>query len=145
MNRVLILLIFSIGSGCVNSETRFERVDQGQPVVLPMKLDSVSGLREGETVKARIVFRDGAETAEIRITVKLGPPPEFTSGTYQTSMGGSSDRHDVECRSLSFLGGQNAMPSVGGIFLLKDSQQRTIYRVTMPATPIQRQTNELIP
>jgi hypothetical protein len=42
----------------------------------------------------------------------------------------------VVCDSLSFLGGQTALPSVGGVFRLTDAKGGTLYRVTMPPTQI---------
>jgi hypothetical protein len=40
----------------------------------------------------------------------------------------------VECPSLTFLGGQTALPNVGGVFILKDEKNRPVYRVRIPAT-----------
>ena len=40
----------------------------------------------------------------------------------------------VECPSLIFQGGQTALPTVGGVFILKDERNRPLYRVRIPAT-----------
>lgn len=141
MYRLFVFLLLMTGAACVKSETRFERLDQGQAKALPLKLVSVSGVRDGENVRAVIRFQDGQDSAVLMIATKLGPPPQFMAGNYQALMGGRTDAGIVECPSLAFLGGQNSMPSVGGVFILKDAQTRPLYRITMPATVIQRQVD----
>jgi len=53
-------------------------------------------------------------------------------------MGGQTTAGGVECTSLTYLGGQADQPSVGGVFILKDRQNRPVYRVRIPATPMAR-------
>jgi hypothetical protein len=40
----------------------------------------------------------------------------------------------VECPSLTFQGGQTALPNVGGVFVLKDRMNQPVYRIRVPAT-----------
>ena len=141
MNRVWILLLCLGASACVKSNSAFEELRDGGAVTIPMKLTAVSGTRDGEIVKATIEFREGADSTALAIVVALGPPPQFISGTYRSNIGGRAGAGIVESQSLSFLGGQNALPSVGGTFILKDSGNRPVYRATLPPTPIQRQVN----
>jgi len=68
------------------------------------------------------------------LQVRLGPPIIFVSGSYRADFGGYRSEGPVICDSLSFLGGQTALPSVGGVFRLQDSAGHTIYRVSLPAT-----------
>jgi len=67
------------------------------------------------------------------INMYLRPPAEFQSGTYAASIEGRNITGAVECPSLAFQGGQTARPAVGGVFVLKDEQNRPIYRITIPA------------
>ena len=67
--------------------------------------------------------------------VYLRPPAEFQSGTYQATVGGKTTSGNVECPSLTFQGGQTALPAVGGVFILKDGD-RPLYRVRIPATTL---------
>lgn len=140
MSRAWILLFCLLASACVKSNSAFEELREGSAVTLPLKLTSVSGTRDGEIVRATIEFREGGDFAAIAIVVKLGPPPQFISGTYRATIGGRSSMGIVETPSLSFLGGQNALPSVGGIFVLK-TVGGPAFRATLPPTPIQRQLN----
>lgn len=133
-----LLLLFVIIAGCVNTEYQFERVEGERPVSLPLKFDSLYGVRDGESVKAEARFTDGHDSANVNIALNLGPPVQFTSGAYLANIGGRNTEGTVVCESLTFLGGQASVPSVGGIFALKDASGRTVYRVTMPPTPIKR-------
>jgi len=119
---------------CTNTDYRFERIDGDQSGALPLKLAGFYGLRDGATVKAEANFVDGNDTVVMNIVLFLRPPAEFQSGTYQASIGGKMTSGDVECPSLTFQGGQTALPNVGGLFILKDADNRPLYRVRIPAT-----------
>lgn len=94
-------------------------------------------MRDGEFVRAVPVFKDGMDVIRLDLHVRLGPPIAFVMGTYNARIGNRTTEGPVVGDSLSFLGGQNALPSVGGIFRLQDnSTGRTIFRITMPPTPI---------
>ena len=119
-------------------EYRFERIDGPQPSTLPFKLDGIRGVRDGAAVNAEAHFTDGADFITMKITLQLVPPPEFRSGTYEATIGGKTTAGPVDCTSLSYFGGQADQPSVGGVFVLKDGQNRPVYRVRIPATPMAR-------
>jgi hypothetical protein len=104
--------------------------------VLPLKFDGIYGVRDGASVTAEARFVDGADRVTMNIKLFLRPPAEFTSGTYQAMIGGKMTAGAVECPSLTFQGGQEALPTVGGLFLLKDDQNRTVYQVRIPATTL---------
>jgi hypothetical protein len=138
MSRVLVFFIVVVVFGCANAEYRFERVDVDPPLSLPLKFDGLYGVRDGAMVKAEGRFVDGNDSVMMNIVVFLRPPAEFQSGTYQATIGGTMHSGSVECPSLSFQGGQTALPSVGGIFVLKDESNRPLYRVRIPATTLKR-------
>jgi len=138
MRRLFMASLLIILTSCVNSEYRFERIEGGQATSLPLNFDSLYGLRDGDSVKAETRFNDGQDSAQVNINVRLGPPVQFASGSYRANIQGRSTEGPVSCDSLSFLGGQAAVPSVGGIFVLKDSAGHSLYRITMPSTPMKR-------
>ena len=74
----------------------------------------------------------------MNVDLYLRPPAEFRSGTYQAMIGGKVTSGVVECPSLTFQGGQTALPTVGGVFILKDERNRPLYRVRIPATMLVR-------
>ena len=124
--------------GCANTEYRFERIDGVPHIAMPFKFDGIHGVRDGASVNAEARFTNGADFLTMDITLQLVPPPEFRAGIYQATIGGKTSAGRVECTSLMYLGGQAAPPSVGGVFILKDEQNRPLYRVRIPATTLTR-------
>ncbi|PYS13135.1 MAG: hypothetical protein DMG15_12070, partial [Acidobacteria bacterium] len=124
--------------GCAENEYRFERIDGPQVITLPFKLDGIHGVRDGASVNAEARFTDGADVLTMNIALYLVPPPEFRTGRYEGTIGGKTIAGEVECPSITFFGGQADQPSVGGVFILKDEQNRPLYRVRIPATPMTR-------
>ena len=138
MKRSLLLLTLIIVFGCSKAEYRFERIDGDQPVALPLKFEGLYGIRDGAQVKAEGHFADGNDSVTMNVVLFLRPPAEFQSGAYQAMIGGKKMAGSVECPSLTFQGGQTTLPTVGGVFVLKDEQNRPLYRVTIPAMQLQR-------
>jgi hypothetical protein len=120
-------------AGCANSDYRFERIEGGTSVSIPLKFDSLYGARDGETVTAEARFSDASDSAQMNLLLHLGPPAEFVSGTYRITLNGKTTEGIVECQSLDYQGGQGSVPSMGGRFVLGSS-----YGVTFPSTPIKR-------
>ena len=143
MTRLSLVLPVASIVGCANTEYRFERIDGEHPIILPFKLDGVYGVRDGASVNAEARFTDGADVLTMNIAVRLVPPAEFRSGTYRATIGGKTTAGRVECTSLMYLGlgGPADQPSVGGVFILKDEQNRSIYRVRIPATTMTRRSS----
>ena len=127
-----------MNSGCANKEARVERIDGGQAIPLSLKLESMSGTRDGESVTAAPLFSNGVDSVRMDLDLRLGPPITFVSGSYRADVGGHTSEGPVICDSLSFQGGQTALPSVGGLFRLQDSDGHTVYRVSLPSTQIFR-------
>jgi hypothetical protein len=137
--RILIVLFGAMLSACSNNEYRVERIDGGQSVHLSLKFESMFGMRDGDAVAAAPVFTNGMDAIRLDLHVRLGPPIAFVSGSFKATVENQTVEGPVVCDSLSFLGGQNALPSVGGLFRLQDNATgRTVYRVSMPPTPITR-------
>jgi len=128
MSRVFVLFALVFAVSCARE----------QAPTLPLKFDGIFGLRDGATVNAEARFVDGADRVTMNIKLYLRPPAEFSSGTYQAMIGGKMTTGNVECPSLTFQGGQEALPTIGGLFLLKDDQNRTVYQVRIPATKLVR-------
>ena len=139
MTRIVVVLALLSLMGCANDEYRFDRIDGPQAATLPFKLDGIRGVRDGASVNAEARFTDGADVLTMNIALQLVPPPEFRSGRYEGTIGGNPIAGQVECPSITFFGGQSDQPSVGGIFILKDEQNRPVYRIRIPATPMGRQ------
>jgi len=130
---IISVALFLIAFGCANSEFRFEKIEDGKTIPMPLKLASLNGTRDGDKVTAEARFSSGGDNAQMNVRLRLVPPAEFVSGTYRMTVGGQTIEGIVECLSLDYQGGQNSVPSMGGRFILKPD-----YRVTFPSTPIKR-------
>jgi len=138
MSRLPLLFVLLFTAGCANTEYRFERIDGLPPSTMPFKFAGIRGVRDGASVNAEARFADGTDFITMNIRLHLVPPPEFRFGIYEATIGGKTTTGPVECTSLTYLGGQADQPSVGGVFILKDEQNRPLYRVRIPATPMAR-------
>src|SRR5712692_2376896 len=133
MTRIPLLLALLSILGCVNNEYRFEHIDGTQITTLPFKFDGIRGVRDGASVNAEARFTDGADFLTMNINLYLVPPPEFRAGRYEGTVGGKMIVGQVECPSITYFGGQADQPSIGGVFILKDEQNRPVYRLRLPA------------
>jgi len=136
MRDFLLLFALMCVPGCMNTQNRFERIAGDKYMALPLKFEGLYGLRDGALVKAEADFADGNDMVAMNMTLFLRPPAEFQSGTYRAVVGGMINSGTVECPSLSFQGGQTALPTVGGVFILKDENNRPLYRVRIAPTTL---------
>src|SRR5262245_16525364 len=140
MSRIYFVFIFALTLGCANTEYRFEQIDRDPPAVLPLQFAGLYGIRDGSSVKAQAEFVNGEDSVVMDIALYLRPPVEFQSGTYKGTIGGKVVSGSVDCPSLTFQGGQTALPTVGGLFILKTEDGRPLYRVRIPATMLTRRS-----
>jgi hypothetical protein len=91
---MLVFLLLILLAGCANSDYRFER-STGEAI--PLKLDSLIGMRDGETVTAEARFSNGGDSAQMNVRLFLRPPAEFVSGTYRMTLNGKTTEGEVEC------------------------------------------------
>jgi len=134
----LLTVLLASASDCSRSQFQFERIDGNSSKEVPLKLTGLQGARDGATVHVQASFADGKDTGQMALVLELNPTAECRSGTHRVEIAGQTTEGSVECSSVSFLGGQNAPPSVGGVFILKDAQSRPVYRVRIPTTPMSR-------
>lgn len=135
---LLLLCLLMTGWGCAAQEYRFERLDGEDGIPVPLELVAFEGLRDGAAVQVEALFNHENDSAKMNLLLHLTPAAECKSAHYQLTFDGQTTEGPVECSSLSFLGGQNAQPSVGGVFLLKDRENRPAYRVTIPTRVLSR-------
>jgi hypothetical protein len=138
MNRILSVVLLLSLSGCAGGEYRFERIDGSELTPLPLKFDGFYGVRDGATVKAEGRFLNGNDSVTMDVIVYLRPPAEFQSGTYRAVIAGKMNAGNVECPSLIFQGGQTALPTMGGTFILKGENNEPLYRIRIPSTQLRR-------
>ena len=116
-----------------NLKTFWEEMGKGQTLIAEFT-DEISTA----TVNAEARFSAGSDFLTMKITLYLVPPPEFRSGTYEGNVGGKPVAGETDASSVMYFGGQADQPSLGGVFIFKDEQNRPLYRVRIPATPMSR-------
>jgi len=103
------------------------------------KLQSVQGIRDGDRLAAQAMLSDSSSILRIDMHFAVGSPTRLESGTWQWTRTGSASSGTVSARSVTFLGGQDSPPSIGGAFDLMESGGTAHYRVNIPVTELKRQ------
>ena len=105
-------------------------------------LQSVAGVRDGDRLQAQVIISDSSSILSIEMQFAIGSPTTLQSGTWRWEHTGQLTTGTVQARSVTFLGGQDGPPSIGGTFDLIDSNDASSgvaqYRVHIPVTPLKR-------
>jgi hypothetical protein len=130
MSRRIVFALASliIASGCRSEPSKPVEGLGGTYDVSAFVLSSLTGARDGERLEVHAMYGDGSESMMVRLHFNVTPPARLVSGTW-TGVAGSGE---VRQRSVTFLGGQSAAPSIGGRFDLVEPGGRPLYRVTIP-------------
>jgi hypothetical protein len=99
-------------------------------------LQSIAGTRDGDRLQARAVFSDSSSILSVEMHFAIGSPTTLESGAWQWSHNGQLLRGSVAARSITFLGGQDGPPSIGGAFELLGADGAARYRVNIPVTQL---------
>ena len=91
-------------------------------------LKSIKGTRDGDRLDVRALYGDDSGALTLNLQFKVTPPTRLENGTWV----GLATEGSVKERSVTFLGGQSGPPSIGGRFDLIGSDNRPLYRVTIP-------------
>lgn len=100
--------------------------------VSQMVLRELRGTRDGERLDVRATFADQGQSLQLILQFNVTPPARLATGTWM----GLEGQGTVRQRAVTFLGGQNGPPSIGGRFELIGSDGRALYRVTIPVQPL---------
>jgi hypothetical protein len=119
------LLIFA---GCKSEPSKPVENLAGTHDVSAYVLRSLTGTRDGERLEVQALYGDGSQSMMVRLHFNVTPPARLVAGTWTGAVGSG----EVRQRSVTFLGGQSAAPSIGGRFDLVGSDGRPLYRVTIP-------------
>ena len=120
---------------CTPRGPSLERFEQSGWVELgPVVIESMSGQRTGSDVRATGVFSHGDDRMTLSLVFVLGPPARFVGGYQNSRIAGESVESAVSSESVTFLGGQNALPSIGGVFVFENPTDGSRYRLRFPPT-----------
>ena len=100
------------------------------------KLHSLRGTRDGDRLQAQAVFSDSSSILTMEMHFAIGSPTTLESGTWRWSRNNQMMSGGIAARSVTFLGGQDGPPSIGGTYDLHDSSGVARYRVAIPVTAL---------
>ncbi|MBZ5607087.1 MAG: hypothetical protein LAP38_02430 [Acidobacteriia bacterium] len=102
------------------------------------RLQSLRGTRDGDRLAAQAMFSDTSSILTVDLRFAVGSPTRLESGAWHWTRDGRISNGAVSARSVTFLGGQDGPPSVGGVFELLGSAGTPLYRVNIPVTELKR-------
>jgi hypothetical protein len=102
------------------------------------KLQAIDGKRDGDRLAARALISDSSSMLTLNLRFSVGSPTVLQSGTWYWARPGKLEQGTVTPRSVTFLGGQDGPPSIGGSYDLVDSGGAAQYRVALPVTELKR-------
>ena len=107
---------------------------------LPLyKIQSVRGTRDGDRLTAQALISDSSSMLTLDMQFAVGSPTKLQSGSWRFARTGQNDMGAISARSVTFLGGQDGPPSIGGSFDLLGADGMTRYRVNIPVMELKRQ------
>jgi hypothetical protein len=99
-------------------------------------LQSMRGTRDGDRLQAIATFSDSSSILTVEMHFAVGSPTKLESGTWRWSRNNQLQSGTVAERSVTFLGGQDGPPSIGGAFDLTGPDGAALYRITIPVAEL---------
>jgi hypothetical protein len=136
VNRRGVLLILGIGlANCAKPRAPLQDLS-GREDLSRFTVQSVSGVRDGDKLSAKVLISDSSSILTLDLHFAIGSPTTLESGMWRWSRSSGLLSGAVLARSVTFLGGQDDGPSIGGVFDLSGDSKRV--RVTLPLTVLPR-------
>jgi hypothetical protein len=128
-----ILALFA----CENSKLTIKRTRDNQ-ALSSYRLRSMTGMRDGDKLTSEMVVADNSGTLTMRMKFKIGVPIKMEEGQYVWQRAGAPQIQGVvRAEAVTFLGGQDGPPSLGGTFhLIANDSSLSLYEVKVPTTPM---------
>jgi hypothetical protein len=132
----LLILCFVLVGCAQRSRTPLEDLS-GREDLSRFTIPSVRGVRDGDRLAAQVLISDSSSILTLDLHFAIGSPTTLQSGNWQWSRPSRLLKGSVSARSVTFLGGQDGPPSIGGTFDLSGADG-SLYRVTLPLTVLPR-------
>jgi hypothetical protein len=136
MQRRAVLILCLAFVSCRPQRRPFEDLSGHEDLSL-FTLQSVRGLRDGDHLAAQVLISDSSSILTLDLHLAIGSPTTLQSGTWRWSRPSGLREGTASARSVTFLGGQDDPPSIGGTFDLTGAGGLR-YRVTIPLTILPR-------
>jgi hypothetical protein len=131
------VLIFLLLAGCSHREKPPLENLGGRQNLSYMNIQSVRGVRDGDRLAVQVLISDSSSVMTVDLHFAIGSPTTLASGTWRWSLPQDLVEGTVSARSVTFLGGQDGPPSIGGTFDLNAPAHPT-YRLNLPLTVLPR-------
>jgi hypothetical protein len=137
MLRRCVLILCVMLAGCARSERRPLQDLSGHEDLSRFTIQSVHGVRDGDRLTAQVLISDSSSILTLDLHFAIGSPTTLQSGSWVWSRPGHLLKGTASARSVTFLGGQDGPPSIGGTFDLA-TLEGAIYQVNLPLTVLPR-------
>ena len=134
MHRRSVVFLCFLLAGCARSERRPLQDLSGREDLSRFTIQSVHGVRDGDRLAAQLLISDSSSILTLDLHFAIGSPTTLQSGDWRWSRTSGLTSGTVSARSVTFLGGQDGPPSIGGTFDLAPSNAR----VNLPLTTLPR-------
>lgn len=121
---------------CGRSKTAAIEDLSGQADLSLFKLHTLRGTRDGDRLQTQAVFSDSSSILTMEMNFAIGSPTTLQSGAWRWSRNNQMASGTIAARSVTFLGGQDGPPSIGGTFELREADGLARYRVIIPVTAL---------
>jgi hypothetical protein len=133
-------LVLTLGvvlvAGCGESKRKAVQDLASHEDLSSFTLHSVAGTRDGDRLRAQAIFSDSSSILTVELHFAIGSPTTLESGAWRWSRAGLILSGAAASRSITFLGGQDGPPSIGGTFDLLGPDGVARYRVSIPVTQL---------
>jgi hypothetical protein len=129
-------------NGCAHTAREPLQDLSGRQDLSPFNIQSVQGVRDGDRLNAQVLISDSSSILTLDLHFSIGSPTTLQSGEWRWSRPGQMLNGTVSARSVTFLGGQDGPPSLGGTFDLSGAKAGATYRVYIPLTVLPREIRQ---
>ena len=133
----LCCIFLIILTGCLGQRPAVEDLS-GKENLSFFKLQFVRGTRDGDRLSTQTLISDSSSNLTIDMHFAVGSPTKLESGSWHWTRGIHNATGEISARSVTFLGGQDGPPSIGGSFDLLNADGLAVYRVNIPVTELRR-------
>jgi hypothetical protein len=125
-------------AGCGGSTRPAVQDLSGRENLSLFALQAIHGMRDGDRLQTVATFSDSSSILTVEMRFAIGAPTRLESGRWRWSRTNQLREGTATARSVTFLGGQDGPPSIGGTFDLLGSDGAATYRITIPLTELKR-------
>ena len=128
-------LVLTVGCGFNGAPVRDLTGDEDMSLY---KLQALRGMRDGDHLSVQAMLSDSSSVLSVDMRFVVGSPTKLESGKWHWTGTSRMSIGDVSARSVTFLGGQDGPPSIGGSFDLLGPEGTPRYRLNIPVTVVKR-------